>query len=85
MIHDDIDDLLKECISIIKDEIHSIADVKPLKKADADKLIEYAKTLVVIRRDWRQAEKENTTETKSLTNEELDAAILAEAEKIKRK
>lgn len=83
--HDDIDDLLKEGIAIFQSEIKAIKDKQPLGKSDADKLIEYLKTLVIIRKDWRLAEKENSLDTKSMAGDELDEAILQEAEKIKLK
>lgn len=84
-IHSDIDELLYLGINIIKDEILSIQLAKPLSKSDSDKLTEYLKTLITIRKDWRLAEKEQSVDAKSMTDEELEAALLAEAEKIKGK
>jgi tripartite-type tricarboxylate transporter receptor subunit TctC len=83
--HDDIDAIISNGISIIEREVSAMESKANLTKPDIDKLLECLKTLVVVRKDWRQAEKEQSIDTKSLTPEELDAAILAEADKIKAK
>ncbi len=87
--HDTIDKLLREGISIIELEISQLKIQQDsddgLTKQDIDKLLECMKTMVVVRRDWRIDEKEKIIDTKTLSNEELEAAILAEAEKIKSK
>ncbi len=86
-IHDNIDNLLHASISIIEKEVLGIQarqldTENNLGKSDADKLIEYVKTLVIVRKDWRLAEKEVSTDTSSLSPDDLENAILAEADKI---
>lgn len=81
----DIDRLISVCISIFDLEIDHLQKQIPLDRETTTKLIEYAKTLVIIRRDWRQGIKEDAIETKKMEDAELEAAVLAEAEKIKAK
>lgn len=83
--HDDIDQILNLGISIIQKEVQCLNDKEELNKLDLDKLTEYLKVLVTVKRDWRISEKETQTDTKSLSNEELEKAILEEAQRIKDK
>lgn len=82
-INEDIDQLLADGISIIEAEVNAIKAKQPLAKPDSDKLIEYIKVLVLVRRDWRVAEGEHSAKLKKLydTDEKLDAAIQAELAK----
>lgn len=81
--HDDIDSIITTGITIIEKQINLLAAKPDLLVDDISNLTEYLKTLVVIRKDWRLAQKEQTLDVKSMTDEEINAAILAEAEKLK--
>ena len=85
--HDTIDTILRLGISIIQDQVNKLQNLSDdvLAAPEANKLINYLSCLVSIRKDWRLADKEAQVDTKTLTNEELEAAILLEAEKIKNK
>ena len=83
-IHDEVDQILHIAIEKIAKEVDSLSEKEEsLTGPESNKLIEYIKALVIVRKDWRLSEKEQQVDVKSLTNEELEAAVLAEAEKIK--
>lgn len=83
--HEEIDNLLNKGISIIAEEMKNIQTnqkTEALNKFDSDKVTEFLKTLVTIRKDWRIAEKEQAEDTKELSQEELENKIVEEAQKI---
>lgn len=85
-IHDVVDQILHTAIDKVSKEVLTLSEKKEvLTKLESDKLIEYIKALVIVRKDWRLSEKEEQVDVKTLSKEELEAAILAEAEKIKNK
>ncbi len=82
----DIDNLLQLGIGILEKIIMDIRLKQTLNttltKGDFDQINECLKTLVIVKRDGRQAEKEEILDTKGLSDEELNQKILAEASKI---
>jgi hypothetical protein len=85
--HDAIDSLLRKGITIIEDQITKISKLNSeiLQKQDADKLTNYLSCLVSIRKDWRASEKDASINVSKMTAEELEQAIIDEAEKLKAK
>ena len=83
MIHEDIDDILKDYISLVKIEMTRLQtkqSEEDLTKQDSDLLTDMVKTLVTIRKDWRIADKEATTDASGV--EDLDAEIQKEIKKL---
>ena len=85
MAFSDVDRLLELGIGMIEKELISLQreQISGLGKNETDRLLECMRTLIVIRKDWRLAEKENVLDTKGMGDDEIEAAILEEAEKIK--
>ena len=83
-IHEDIDQLLQDGVEIFKKELNTLSEqTDPLTKEETNKLVELVKTLVIIRKDWRLAEKEVIVDVKKMSTDEINAIILHEAEKLK--
>ncbi len=85
MANDRISNIITKAIDIMEREIDNLFNKNQLEKMDYDKLIEFTKTLVIIEKDNRIGAKEQTIETKTMTDEELEQAIIDEANKIKAK
>ena len=83
--YDKIDHIIIDGINIIELEVAKLKAkslTNMMQKIDIEQVIEYLKALVIVRKDWRQGEKEEVLDTKKLSDDELEAAILKEAEKI---
>jgi hypothetical protein len=86
MLHDRIDKQLEVGIGIIEAEIDALCQKQAangLDRQDTDKLTEYLKVLVVIRKDWRLAEKEVKIDNTKIEN--LDEAIAQEIKELQSK
>ena len=86
-IDDKIEEMITESINILDRELKIISEkqgVQPLDRGDIARIVEFLKTMVLVQKDKRLEIKEKVVETKSMTDDELNAAILAEAEKIKK-
>lgn len=80
-----IDQIIVDAIGIIELEVIKIKNsqtTKPLDAKETDKVIEFVKALVIVRKDWRQEVKDEVVNTKNMTDEELEKELLKEAAKI---
>jgi uncharacterized coiled-coil DUF342 family protein len=88
MNNEQVNKIIDQSINLIEEEINLLITkqkTEPLNKLDSDKVIDYLKTLVLVSRDSRIATKEKEVDIKTMTTEEIDAAILEAANKIKDK
>lgn len=85
---DQIQTIITQSINIIEQEVSNInakQEEGSLTKEDTDKVIDFLKTLIIVQKEKRQIAKDEITDLKELSRDELEQAIAQEAAKEKLK